>query len=289
MKKKWFYLLMLCIGCFFVTSCLEDLFDDGEDEEEGLSLSCGSVLPSGYQCISPITGAKHLANYHISELYGTWHSEDFGFCVQYSGDGTGKIITIAKGLHPGAEMNIKWGVMVNGDGSYAQSDGNGSVRVIHEGIGEPIDPQIAMLTFRLSTKQFYGFDLLRVGSCPKGSGGNGSNGNTNNGGNNGTANNGGNTGNSNGNNSGSGTGKVAFWVASDLGCGNITVTLNTGQQGTISSYYSSGTPSCGSSGNANFTLDPGTYSFSASCSKYNWKGNFTVEKDGCLTNRLWIN
>ena len=42
------------------------------------------------------------------------------------------------------------------------------------------------------------------------------------------------------------TGKALFWVSSDLGCGSITVTLS-GSTGTISQYYSSGTPDCNAS------------------------------------------
>lgn len=84
---------------------------------------------------------------------------------------------------------------------------------------------------------------------------------------------------------GSNTGSAMFWTSSDLGCGNISVSLSS-SSGTISQYYSSGTPECGASGCANFTLAPGTYNFTASCSSKNWSGSINVTEDGCSRIRL---
>jgi hypothetical protein len=78
----------------------------------------------------------------------------------------------------------------------------------------------------------------------------------------------------------SNTGNAMFWTSSDLGCGNITVNLS-GSSGAISQYYSSGAPSCGSGGCANFTLPPGTYSFTASCTNKTWSGSININIDGC--------
>src|SRR5205809_189486 len=55
-----------------------------------------------------------------------------------------------------------------------------------------------------------------------------------------------NTGGGSGNN-----GQAMFWANQDLGCGNISVSVN-GQSGAISSYFASGPPSCGTSGCATF-------------------------------------
>lgn len=79
---------------------------------------------------------------------------------------------------------------------------------------------------------------------------------------------------------GSTTGQAMFWIGSDLGCGNITVNCN-GQSRTISSYYSSGAPSCGASGTATFSFAPGTYSYTASCSGLTWSGTVTITSGGC--------
>lgn len=84
---------------------------------------------------------------------------------------------------------------------------------------------------------------------------------------------------------GSGSGNAVFWIGSDLGHGNITVTCN-GSSQTISSYYSSGNPSCGSTGCANFSLNPGTYSFSAVAGSYSWDGYITVTGNGCIKQQL---
>gem|GEM_PF-1278841 len=78
---------------------------------------------------------------------------------------------------------------------------------------------------------------------------------------------------------GSTTGQALFWLASDLGCGNINVTV-AGQSKAISTYSTSGTPACGAGG-ATFTLAPGTYAYTASCTGENWSGNVTITANGC--------
>jgi major membrane immunogen (membrane-anchored lipoprotein) len=85
---------------------------------------------------------------------------------------------------------------------------------------------------------------------------------------------------------GSTTGQLTFWIRTDLGCGNINVTCN-GVTRTITQYYSSGAPNCGATGCANFTLNPGTYSFTASCNGRTWSGNNTVTSGGCQMAELY--
>lgn len=82
------------------------------------------------------------------------------------------------------------------------------------------------------------------------------------------------------------SGKALFWTSSDLGCGNITVTLSA-TTGVISSYYNSGTPDCGATGCANYTLPAGTYNFTAKCSTKNWSGSITITANGCSKMRLY--
>ncbi len=81
-------------------------------------------------------------------------------------------------------------------------------------------------------------------------------------------------------------GQAIFWVMSDLGCGVITVTIG-GNSKTISSYYGSA-PDCGASGCANYTLNPGTYNFTASCTNRNWSGSITVAASGCSRMQLTL-
>lgn len=98
----------------------------------------------------------------------------------------------------------------------------------------------------------------------------------------------GSSGSGSGGNSGtSNNGNVTFWVARDFGCGNISVTLD-GSRKTISSYYSGSNPGCNSSGNANFTEGAGTYSYTASCTEYNWSGSVTITNGGCKTIQLTL-
>jgi|GEM_PF-1798246 len=99
------------------------------------------------------------------------------------------------------------------------------------------------------------------------------------------------TGNCNGGGGGGGggsnSGKVTFWTQSDLGCGNISVKIN-GTTRTITGYLSGGIGNgCDVSGCANFTLSPGTYSFSAKCSAYTWNGTVNISANGCLQYHLY--
>jgi len=88
-----------------------------------------------------------------------------------------------------------------------------------------------------------------------------------------------------GGSSGSTSGKAMFWTSSDLGCGNIVVTIS-GVTGNINQYYSSSTPDCGAIGCANFTLPVGNYNFSASCTGKTWSGSVSVIADGCSRMKL---
>jgi hypothetical protein len=57
--------------------------------------------------------------------------------------------------------------------------------------------------------------------------------------------------------------------------------------GTLSSYFTSGTPSCGDSGTVTRTLSAGSHSFSASASNATWgPASFNISAGGCLTYQL---
>jgi len=52
--------------------------------------------------------------------------------------------------------------------------------------------------------------------------------------------------------------------------------------GKLTSYFNNGTsPECGQKGGLTVRLNAGTYNYTASDSKYNWKGQFTITKNGC--------
>lgn len=87
---------------------------------------------------------------------------------------------------------------------------------------------------------------------------------------------------------GTSSGRVTFYTQSDLGCGTIYVSISGQSSKSITSYYSSGISGCDKSGCANFTLTPGTYTYTASCSGYNWgPTSFTVTSNGCLKYELY--
>jgi|TARA_R100000306_G_scaffold11683_2_gene13758 hypothetical protein len=89
---------------------------------------------------------------------------------------------------------------------------------------------------------------------------------------------------------GSGTGDFIFWTNQDYGCGNISVSVDGIGSSTIDGYFDSATPDCSNtSAGGNFNNIPiGSYSFTASCSDYNWSGSFTVTEDTCNRLRLTL-
>jgi hypothetical protein len=155
-------LLLVIIGC------------EKEDEEPGsggsggsssLNLSCSGTMPTNYQCIKGPTGLSTTTTYKIPEVYGSWNSNSYDFCVTYSSNGTGVIKYKASGFNPGSTQNIKWGAMVNSKGEILTSS-QGTISIVHQSTSStPVDPQIVMLTFYRSSGQWYGFDLKKVSSC----------------------------------------------------------------------------------------------------------------------------
>jgi hypothetical protein len=101
-----------------------------------------------------------------------------------------------------------------------------------------------------------------------------------------------NTGNGGGESGGSGgsgnnmRGSISFWLSQDKGCGNVTVMLEGVGSKTLSKYFTSGTPTCGSEGTVTFSNLPyGKYTFKASCSKYSWSNTITLA-ESCHTIHL---
>ncbi len=81
-------------------------------------------------------------------------------------------------------------------------------------------------------------------------------------------------------------GQVIFWTQTDLGCGNITVKVGS-QTGVISAYVSSGSPNCNAQNMCTFTLPPGNYSYTATCTGKNSSGSFTIKTGVCLKFQLY--
>ena len=73
-------------------------------------------------------------------------------------------------------------------------------------------------------------------------------------------------------------GNVTFWYNSNIT--NATVNVG-GKTGYITHYYPTYSPSCGSSGCANFTLPVGSYYYTASSTWLTWSGTVSVTKNGC--------
>lgn len=250
------HLINAIMGCLFISLVIFGCEkNDAANSEEEQVLTCGSTLPTGFQCISA-SGKSTLTTTNIPELYGCWDSKSFDFCVEYKSNGTGIITYKPSSFVAGSTQNIKWGAMVKANGDLLLSN-VGTIYIAHESLQGSIDPQIALLSFKQSTKQWYGFDLVTIGKCETITGGGTSTG---------------------------GTGNIVFWTNSDLGCGVITVKVNN-QTGSISSYHGT-SPVCGAAGTANFTLPAGNYTYTAECSKYKWTSTFTITAGSCFKMQL---
>lgn len=250
MKKLLFILSVI----FFSASCTKD---EATNSKQDRVLTCGSALEEPFQCISA-AGKSTITTFDIPELIGCWDSDDFDFCVKYYPGGTGLITFKPSAFVKGSTQEIKWGAMVNSKGELLLSNA-GTVYIAHESLQGSLDPQIALLSFKRSTKQWFGFDLVSIGECKPVSSGSGTTG---------------------------GTGNIIFWTQSDQGCGPIKVTIN-GQSNTITQYFAAGSPACGQAGGATFNLPAGEYNFTAECSKYKWGTTpVTITAGGCLKMEL---
>jgi hypothetical protein len=77
------------------------------------------------------------------------------------------------------------------------------------------------------------------------------------------------------------TGQVSFWAKNSCTAGgNITVKINN-QNGTISSFTAAAPANCTATGNANFTLPVGTYTWKTFCGTDSIVGNVTVVASAC--------
>jgi hypothetical protein len=81
---------------------------------------------------------------------------------------------------------------------------------------------------------------------------------------------------------GSGNGMVTFYLTSDLGVGNIAVSVDGQSRGTITQFHSGGV-TCGS-GNVNVTLSQGTHSLHAvsQTGAVVWNDTFDIDEGSCL-------
>jgi hypothetical protein len=81
------------------------------------------------------------------------------------------------------------------------------------------------------------------------------------------------------------TGNVTFWV--DSAANNMQVTIN-GGTANVTTAFPTTTPSCGTRGCANFTLHPGTYTYTAITStNIGYTGSVRVGNDSCTLVKLY--
>ncbi|PZW42375.1 hypothetical protein LX95_00685 [Mesonia algae] len=81
---------------------------------------------------------------------------------------------------------------------------------------------------------------------------------------------------------------IKFWTNQDYNYGHISVSLNGVGSSQLSGYFSGG-PNCNSTDYGGYFsgLDPGTYSYSASCQGYTWSGSVNLQAS-CTTFQLTL-
>jgi hypothetical protein len=83
------------------------------------------------------------------------------------------------------------------------------------------------------------------------------------------------------------TGNVVFWVDSAANNTKVTLNVNSGPA-YINTAFPTTTPTCGTTGCANFTLHVGTYTYTAiTAANIGYTGTITVGNDSCTLVRLY--
>lgn len=84
-------------------------------------------------------------------------------------------------------------------------------------------------------------------------------------------------------------GELIFYTDADYGVGIIEVTVEEVSAGTITKYYSSGEPECGSEGCVTVEKKSGSYSYSAEAADgTTWSGNIEIKSGECRSLRLYV-
>ena len=81
------------------------------------------------------------------------------------------------------------------------------------------------------------------------------------------------------------TAQLMVWTSSSS-VNQITVKVDGVSYGTITMYYTNGTPDCGANGCVSVTLSTGTHTITATDGNYTWTGSVNVLKGYCNTYEL---
>lgn len=79
-------------------------------------------------------------------------------------------------------------------------------------------------------------------------------------------------------------GRITFWTSLPNGYNSISIFIKGNLAGSLTHYYTNGTPNCNDSGpgTVGFTGEPGTYLYRAtSDTGFTWEGSFTITKGEC--------
>jgi hypothetical protein len=83
------------------------------------------------------------------------------------------------------------------------------------------------------------------------------------------------------------TGQVAFFTRLPDTGGPVSVSVDGAASGTLTQYFTSGTPTCGDDGTVTLTLEPGSHSFAGESDTYTWGPDpFTITAGECVTYEL---
>jgi hypothetical protein len=79
------------------------------------------------------------------------------------------------------------------------------------------------------------------------------------------------------------TGRLSIWTNYSQ---QIAVRVDGTSVGTTTTYFSSGTPSCGQTGTITVTVAAGTHSVGGTSGSYSWNGSASVTAGGCTLYKL---
>lgn len=127
--------------------------------DKSVQISCPGSAPEGFRCLEA-GGASMPGNYRFPKLYGTWFSDDFGFCLTYRNDGSGTAAYRPQGFNQGGTEEFTWGVLATSYGMPIIQDGAVSV---YQSVN---DPQIRLLGFEVAGENLIGWNTRKVNSCP---------------------------------------------------------------------------------------------------------------------------
>jgi len=285
MRKLKYLLPIIFMAAFTFSSCEKDE-DEPEQQEEEIDVNLTSIIPSSTLGRSNnYLGCVEIGS-RITSIEVWDHGVIDGDIVSIIANGD-RIIDEVELDGPNNPVSRDYDFGFNGFNYlvlYAHNEGDispNTCTVAINGVEFILEANLSTNGSFDIIVDGYGVDCSDAGGGSSGGGTGGS----------GSGGSGGGSGGSGGGSGGSGggsgptTGDVKFWIGSQLNCGNVSISVSNGSNLTLSQFYDGGTSPSGcddtSAGGNIFDMQPGSYSYNASCTDRTWSGSFTITEGGC--------